>query len=123
MEASRTPFPRALASFLPMHTAVVSALSPSVPASLTVQEGIHPLLKAVRAVYRAQHRKPQFEPICVQWIERFVRAHPTRPIGHLGAQQVQTFLTELASQGEPPERQAQAREALQFLRTEVLRSF
>jgi hypothetical protein len=84
---------------------------------------VHPLVKAVRAVYRAQHRKPQFEPICVQWIERFVRSHPSVPVGRLGGAYMQAFLGELADRGEPPARQAQAREALRFLQTEVLRSF
>ena len=98
--------------------------SPPVSPTLTVQqEGVHPLVKAVRAVYRAQHRKPQFEPICVQWIERFVLAHPSQPVGRLGGSHVQAFLAELADRGEPPARQEQAREALRFLQTEVLRSF
>ena len=98
--------------------------SPSIPLSLTVQtEGIHPLIRAVRSVYRAQHRKPQFEPICVHWVERFVRAHPGLPIGRLGAQHVEAFLSNLAAGGEATTTQAQAREALHFLQTEVLRSF
>lgn len=86
-------------------------------------ESIHPLIKAVRSVYRAQHRKPQFEPICVHWIERFVRAHPDLPVGRLGGQHVEAFLSDLSAGGEAAATQAQAREALQFLQTEVLRSF
>ena len=97
---------------------------PSIPSSLTVQgKGIHQLLKVVRSVYRAQHRKPQFEPVCVRWIERFVRAHPHLPIGRLGPQHVEAFVSDLAARGDAPTAQAQAREALQFLQTEVLRSF
>jgi hypothetical protein len=83
--------------------------------------GIHPVLKAVRSTYRAQYRKPQFEPICVDWIERFVRTYPTRPVGTLGSRQVRSFLSVLAEQGESPERQRQAHEALHFFQTEVLR--
>ena len=97
--------------------------SPPVPPSLVIQEeGIHPLLKAVRTTYRAQHRKPQFEPVCVQWVERFLRAHSNLPVGRLGAQHVQSFLAELADQGESSTARAQAREALHFLQTEVLRT-
>ena len=97
---------------------------PPIPPSLTVQmDGIHPLLKAVRSVYRAQHRKPQFEPVCVHWIERFVHAHSHLPIGHLGPRHVEAFVSDLAGRGESPATQAQAHEALRFLQTEVLRSF
>jgi hypothetical protein len=104
---------------------VHSTLAPSpapVPSSFTIRDrGVHPLLKAVRATYRAQHRKPQFEPICVEWIERFVRTYPTRPVGQLRRRHVQTFLRTLAERGEAPERRRQAREALRFLQTDVLR--
>jgi len=109
-----------------MRSALSSPLPPipSIPASLTVQAaGVHPLTRAVRSVYRAQHRKPQFERVCVQWIERFARVHPTLPVGRLGAHHIQAFLADLADRGEGLERQAQAREALHFLQTEVLRSF
>jgi hypothetical protein len=108
-----------------MRSSLSSPLSASpVPPTLTIQkDGVHPLLKAVRTTYRAQHRKPQFEPICVQWIERFARAHPALPVQRLDATHVQSFLADLDSRGEAPERQAQAREALHFLQTEVLRSF
>jgi transglutaminase-like putative cysteine protease len=108
-----------------MRSAPSSFLSSSspIPSSLTIQEeGIHPLLKAVRTTYRAQYRKPQFEPICVQWIERFLRAYPNLPVGRLGTPHVQSFLAELADQGTAPAARAQAREALHFLQTEVLRA-
>ena len=102
----------------------VRSSSSPIPSSLTARtEGVHALLKAVRSVYRAQHRKPQFEPVCVDWIERFVRAHPHLPVGRLGSRHVEAFLSDLAARGEAPARQAQAREALHFLQTEVLRSF
>jgi ElaB/YqjD/DUF883 family membrane-anchored ribosome-binding protein len=98
--------------------------STSVSRSLTIRDrGVHPLLKAVRSIYRAQHRKPQMEPVCVGWIERFVRAHPTTPIGRLSSLHVEAFLAALEARGESDERRTQAREALRFLQTEVLRQF
>jgi hypothetical protein len=84
--------------------------------------GIHPLLKAVRSTYRAQHRPPQFEPRYVEWIERFLRAYPALPVGRLGRRHAQAFLLALAGRGESPMRQQQAREALHFLQTDVLSS-
>ena len=97
---------------------------PDVLGSLTVRDqGVHPLLKAVRNIYRAQHRKPQREAVCVDWIERFVRAHPTTPIGRLSRLHVEAFLAALEARGVSSERQTQAREALRFLQTEVLRQF
>lgn len=106
------------------YASLSSSLSVSVPVLpyLRVRDrGVHPLLKAVRITYRAQHRRPQFEPICVDWIEKFLRAHPTPPVGTLGERQVREFLSDLAERGESPERQRQAREALHFFQTDVLR--
>lgn len=86
--------------------------------------GIHRLLKAVRSVYRAQHRKPQLEPVFVDWVERFLRFFPTEPVGTLGRAHVRTFLAYLSAQPDgTPEKREQARMALRFLRVEVLRQF
>lgn len=83
--------------------------------------GVHTLLKAVRSVYRAQHRKPQLEPVFVGWIERFLRFFPTEPVGSLNRSHVRTFLAYLSSQPDgTPEKREQARMALRFLRVEVL---
>ena len=94
---------------------------PLLPSIAVRDQGIHPLLKSVRSVYRAQQRKPQFEPVCVEWIERYARTYPTRFAGPLGEHHAEAFLSSLAERGESPERQAQAREALHFLYADVLR--
>lgn len=94
---------------------------PLLPAVTRREQGLHSLLKAVRSTYRAQQRKPQFEPVCVEWIERYVRSYPARFAGPLGEHHAETFLASLAERGESPERQAQAREALRFLYADVLR--
>ena len=99
-----------------------NALSPEALRSLTVQQrGVHPLLRAVRSTYRAQRRRPQLEATFVQWIERFVRLFPDEPVGRLALLHAHTFFQHLNEQAELTDQQReQAREALQFLRTEVL---
>lgn len=103
-------------------TSSPSTLSPEELRSLTVQqEGVHPILKAVRSTYRSQGRRPQLEDAYVQWIERFVRLFPEEPIGRLALFHENTFFDRLEEQTElTPQQRERAREALQFLRTQVL---
>jgi hypothetical protein len=100
----------------------INAATPTAFRYLTARgRGIHRLLKAVRSTYRAQHRKPQLEPVFVDWIEQFVRFFPTDPVGTLGRAHVRTFLAHLATRPDgTPEQREQARTALRFLRVEVL---
>jgi hypothetical protein len=100
----------------------INAATPTAFRYLTARgRGIQRLLKAVRSVYRAQHRKPQLEPVFVEWIERFVRFFPTEPVGSLSRTHVRTFLAYLSSQPDgTPEKREEARTALRFLRVEVL---
>lgn len=100
----------------------INTATPSTFRYLTARgRGVHKLLKEVRSVYRAQHRKPQLEPVYVDWIERFLRFFPTEPVGSLSRVHVRTFLAHLSSQPDgTPEKREQARTALRFLRVEVL---
>lgn len=83
--------------------------------------GIHAFLKVVRSVYRAQHRKPQFEAVYVEWVERFLRRHPGVPFEQLTRADVTAFLAESVAQPDvAPRDERAAREALHFLWTEVL---
>ena len=79
------------------------------------------LIRVVRSVYRAQDRKPQREPMYINWIERYVRFYQTKPLGMLDAAHVEAFLTHLARRpGMTPTDQDQALEAIRFLHNEVL---
>ncbi len=100
----------------------IKASTPSAFRYLSARgRGIHTLLKAVRTVYRAQHRKPQLEPVFVDWVQRFVRFFPAEPVGSLNQSHVRAFLAHLSSQPNgTPEKREQARTALRFLRVEVL---
>lgn len=100
----------------------INTATPSTFRYLTARgRGVHKLLKEVRSIYRAQHRRPQLEPVYVDWIERFLRFFPTEPVGSLSRVHVRTFLAHLSSQPDgTPEKREQARTALRFLRVEVL---
>ena len=79
------------------------------------------LIRVVRSVYRAQDRKPQLEPMYINWIERYVRFYQTKPLGMLDAAHVEAFLTHLARRpGMTPTDQEQALEAIRFLHNEIL---
>ena len=79
------------------------------------------LIRVVRSVYRAQDRKPQLEPMYINWIERYVRFYQTKPLGMLDAAHVEAFLTHLARRpGMTPTDQEQALEAIRFLHNKIL---
>jgi len=79
------------------------------------------LIRIVRSTYRAQQRKPQFEPAFINWIERYVRFYQTKPLGLLDATHVTAFLSHLARRpGITLTDQAQALEALRFFHEDVL---
>ncbi len=79
------------------------------------------LIRVVRSVYRAQDRKPQLEPMYINWIERYVRFYQTKPLGMLDVAHVEAFLTHLARRpGMTPTDQEQALEAISFLHNEIL---
>jgi hypothetical protein len=103
-------------------TSSESTLSPEALRSLTVQQdGVHPLLKAVRSTCRSQGRRPQLEDSYVEWIERFVRLFPEEPVGRLALFHAHTFFDRLEEKMDlTAQEREQAREALQFLRTQVL---
>ncbi len=83
--------------------------------------GLPVLLKAVRTAYRAQRRRPQLESVVATWIERFVRLFPDEPVGRIALLHEATVLRRVA-QRHPltPAERRQAREALRFLRVDVL---
>lgn len=79
------------------------------------------LIRVVRSVYRAQDRKPQREPMYINWIERYVRFYQTKPLGMLDAAHAEAFLTHLARRpGMTPTDQDHALEAIRFLHNEIL---
>ena len=85
------------------------------------EHGLPVLLKAVRSAYRAPRRRPQMEAAIVSWIERFVRLFPDEPVGRIALLHGCTVLRRVEQQRplSPAERR-QAREALRFLRVDVL---
>lgn len=81
------------------------------------------LIRVVRSVYRSQDRKPQQEPMYVNWIERYVRFYQTKPLGMLDDAHVEAFLTHLARRpGMTPTDQEQALKAIRFLHAEILQN-
>jgi hypothetical protein len=85
------------------------------------ERGLPILLKAVRSAYRAQRRRPQLEAAVVTWVERVVRLFPDEPAGRIALLHPHTVLRRL-EQRRPltPAERRRVREALRFLRVDVL---
>ena len=80
------------------------------------------LLDELSRAIRARRYSPRTEEVYRSWTVRFVRFHGTRHPSELGAEEVNTFLTHLASRAQASaSTQAQARAALLFLYGEVLK--
>ncbi len=79
------------------------------------------LLDRVREAIRVRHYSRRTEQAYVAWIRRFILANGRRHPAGLGGQEVEAFLTRLASDGRvAPGTQNQALAALLFLYREVL---
>ena len=79
------------------------------------------LLDRVREAIRVRHYSRRTEQAYVAWIRRFILANGRRHPAGLGGQEVEAFLTRLASDGQvAPGTQNQALAALLFLYREVL---
>jgi integron integrase len=79
------------------------------------------LLAAFRRTIRLKHFSPRTERAYVAWVRRFVRFHSLRHPRELGAQDVTSFLSSLASdRGVSASTQNQALSALLFLYRDVL---
>jgi integron integrase len=79
------------------------------------------LLAAVHRTIRLKHFSPRTERAYVAWVRRFVRFHSLRHPRELGAQDVTSFLSSLASdRGVSASTQNQALSALLFLYRDVL---
>lgn len=79
------------------------------------------LLEQVRERMRVLHYSYRTEAQYVQWIRRFILFHDKRHPEHMGAPEVESFLTQLAVQGRvaaPTQNQAKA--AILFLYKQVL---
>lgn len=80
-----------------------------------------PFISSVRTRIRAKHYSIHTEKAYVRWIVRFIRhcdmAHP----GTVGAEEINSFLTHLALKNVAPNTQAQALNALVFLKTTTSR--
>jgi integron integrase len=79
------------------------------------------LLDRVRGVLRARHFSRRTEQAYVAWIRRFILFHGKRHPGRLGAPEVTSYLSHLASSGQvSASTQNQAFSAILFLYREVL---
>jgi integron integrase len=79
------------------------------------------LLDQVRDVLRTKHYSHRTEEAYVDWIRRFILFHRKRHPAEMGAQEIQAFLTHLATQRNvAASTQNQALSALLFLYREVL---
>jgi integron integrase len=79
------------------------------------------LLEQVRERMRVLHYSYRTEAQYVQWIKRFIHFHDKRHPAHMGAPEVESFLTDLAVRGQvaaPTQNQAKA--AILFLYKQVL---
>jgi integron integrase len=80
------------------------------------------LLEQVRARLRVRHYSLRTERAYLAWIRRFILANGKRHPRELGGEEVERFLTRLATEGEvAPGTQNQALAALLFLYRQVLR--
>jgi hypothetical protein len=80
------------------------------------------LLEQVRARLRVRHYSMRTERAYLAWIRRFILANGKRHPRELGGEEVERFLTRLATEGEvAPGTQNQALAALLFLYRQVLR--
>ncbi|WP_437550996.1 phage integrase N-terminal SAM-like domain-containing protein [Sorangium sp. So ce367] len=79
------------------------------------------LIEAVRATIRRLHYSPHTEEAIVHWIRQFIRFHSGKHPGQMGAEEVTTFLDELAIERRTAaSTQNQALCALLFLYKRVL---
>jgi len=80
------------------------------------------LFAEVRRRMRLKHYSVATERICVQWMRRFIFANGRRHPRELGGEEVERFLSRLATEGDvAASTQNQALSALLFLYREVLR--
>lgn len=80
------------------------------------------LLDQVRDACRLRHLSLRTEQAYVYWIRRYVRFHDTRHPAEMGAEEIRTFLSQLATAGRvAASTQNQALAALLFLYRHVLR--
>lgn len=81
------------------------------------------LLAQLRRALKARRYSPRTISTYRSWVIRFVKFHQTRHPSGLGVDEVNLFLTHIATElGSGPSSQAQARAALLFLYREVLRA-
>jgi integrase len=79
------------------------------------------LLDRVREVIRLKHYSIRTEQAYVQWIRRYILFHGRRPPAELGADELRSFLGDLAVRGKvSASTQNQALNAILFLYREVL---
>jgi integrase len=79
------------------------------------------LLDQVRRAIRLRHYSFATEKACVQWIRRFILANGKRHPRHMGAAEVERFLSDLAVKSRvSPSTQNQALSAILFLYQRVL---
>ncbi|MFC5568451.1 integron integrase [Lysobacter yangpyeongensis] len=97
---------------------------PDVPAGGSVSGGTRSprLFDEVRRVLRTKHYSLRTEHVYLGWIRRFIEVNGRRHPRSMGAEEVETFLTSLAVEGQvAASTQNQALSALLFLYKEVLR--
>ena len=95
----------------------LTSLSPANPGSKPKK-----LLDQTRAVMRLKHYSVRTEPTYCDWIKRFIHFHHLRHLKEMGAAEISTFLTHLATIGNvSAATQNQALSALLFLYQQVLK--
>ena len=83
--------------------------------------GLPGLLEGIRQALRARHYSPRTEQVYAAWVTRFIEFHGRRDPGEIGEQEVNAFLTHLAtSERVAAATQNQALAALLFLYDSVL---